>query len=354
MSETQKAVVITELGKPAVLSDRAIPQPGPGQVLVKVTVAGLNPHDQKSRDGGLFIADHLPAVLTNDVVGNVIKLGDGVTDVIVGDRVVWQPAFASATPPNAKFTSAQNGLQHYAVADVDLLAKIPASISDDGAATIPTNIIAPLVALFDTLEIPAPWSDQAAKFDYANTTLLVMGGGTNCGKFGVQLAKIAGIGRIVVIGGQEAELKSYGATVVIDRHASHEVLLERIRAVVGDDLVYAYDAINPPADQILALNALSSHTKGLLARLLPLGPVDESKVKGKKAGFEVRNVFGSSHAKPELAKAFWERLPEYLETGKIQPTNFVVKKGLTAENVNVVLDAYRDGKIVTKTHIHVQ
>ncbi len=243
-------------------------------------------------------------------------------------------------------------LQEYAVADVDFLAKIPDGITDDGAATLPTNIIAPLVALFDTLEIPAPWSDEAKNFDYAKTSLLVVGGGSKCGKFGVQLAKIADIGKIVVVGGNETELKEYGATHVLDRHGGHDAVLERIRAVVGDDLIYAYDAINPPEGQILALNALSSHTKGTLARLLPLGPVDESKVKGKKAGFEVRNVLGSSQAKPDLARPFWKRVPGYLETGKIKPTSFVVKQGLEASHVNAVLDDYRDRKIVTKTHIH--
>lgn len=100
--------------------------------------------------------------------------------------------------------------------------------------------------MFDTLEIPAPWTDQAKTFDYANTSLLVMGGGSNCGKFGVQLATIAGIGKIVVVGGNETELKSYGATHVLDRHGGHDVVLERIRAVVDDDLIYVTTLINPP------------------------------------------------------------------------------------------------------------
>lgn len=271
------------------------------------------------------------------------KLGEGVTGVAVGDRVVTQPGFSPGWT--------QNGLQEYATADVGAFGKIPETTSDDEAATLPTNIIAPLVAIFDTLKIPAPWAGQP--FDYAGTTLLVVGGGSNCGRFGVQLAKLAGVGRIVVVGGKEAELKGLGATHVIDRHGGQDAVLARIRDVVGDDLVYAYDAISPVEGQVLALNALSSSKKGALARLLPLGPVDETKVVGKAAGFEVRDVFGSSQLHPELAGGFWERLPGLLETGKIRPTAYVVKQGLTAENVNEVLDAYRDGKAVTKTHIHI-
>jgi NADPH:quinone reductase len=345
MSHTQKALIVSEIGKPVTLiSDRPVPEPGTSQVQLKVAVAGLNPHDQKSRDGGLFISEDLPSILSNDVVGKVTKLGQGVSGIAVGDRIVYQPSFAPG--------STQNGLQEYAIADLGALAKIPDSITDDEAATLPTNILAPLVALFDTLQIPAPWSPATKEFDYAGAALLVVGGGSSCGKFGVQLAKLAGIGHIIVVGGDEAELKSFGATHVIDRHAGNDAVLARIRDVVGDDLVYAYDAVNPPDGQLLALNALSSHKKGALARLLPLGPVDESKVLGKKAGFDVRNVFGSSHQYPELASGFWSRVTGYLENGQIKPLSYVVKKGLLASHVNEVLDAYRDGKSVKKTHLH--
>ncbi|RYP17379.1 hypothetical protein DL765_004579 [Monosporascus sp. GIB2] len=344
MSRTQKALILSEVGKPVTLvSDRLIPEPGANQVQVKVTVAGLNPHDQKSRDQGLF-ATSLPLILTHDVVGRVTKLGQGVTNIAIGDRIVYQASFAPG--------STHNGLQEYAIADLGALAKIPDSITDDEAATLPCNTIAPLVALFETLQIPAPWSPAAKEFDYANTAILIVGGGSNCGRFGVQLAKLAGIGRIVVVGGDEAELKSFGATHVIDRHAGYETVLARIRDIVGDDLVYAYDAVSPPDGQLLALNALSSHKKGALARLIPLVPVDESKVLGKKAGFDVRDVFGSSQQHPELAAGFWSRVMGYIEAGQIKPLAYTVKEGLLASNVNEVLDAYRDGKAVTKTHIH--
>lgn len=348
---TQKAVMVTEVGKPLSLTtSRAVPQPGPSQVLLRVTVAGLNPHDQKSRDIGLFVASHLPAVLANDVVGRVVALGDGVTKYSVGDRILSQADF--------KPGSLQDGLQEYAVADVDFSTKIPAAISDDGAATLPTNIIAPLVALFheSTLNIPAPWDPRAASFDYAGTTLLIMGGGSNCGRFGVQLASLAGIGTIVVVGGDEGELKSYGATHVVSRFAADEAqLVDNIRAIVGDDLVYAYDPINPAATQHVALNALSHSKRGTMARLLPVGNPDETKVHAKQAGYDVKNVFGSSHARPDVAKPFWDRLPGYFEAGKIKPLKNVevVEPGLDADKVNDLLDRYKAGKKVVKTHFHV-
>ncbi|KAI1337956.1 putative alcohol dehydrogenase [Xylariaceae sp. FL0016] len=352
MAQTQRALVVTELGKPVVLvHDREIPQPGRNQIQLKVTVAGVNPHDQKARDGGLFIANRLPAVLTNDAVGRVTKLGEGVSsDVIaVGDRVVAHPSFIpDGQPVSALFHGA---LQEYIVADLGYFAKIPDSVSDDQAATLPTNAVAPLVGLFDTLRIPAPWTPDAAAVN-KDITLLIVGGGSNCGRFAVQLAKLAGVGRIVVVGGNEEELRGFGATHVLDRHGGSDAVLERIRAVVDDDLVYAFDAVSGAEGQIMAANALSSTKKGALTRLLPHVVVDKTQVPGKKAGFDVRDTFGASNLYPEVAVPFWERVPEYLESGEIKPLEFVVREGLLEENVNAVLDAYRDGKRVVKTHVH--
>lgn len=343
---TQKALLLKAAKTPLVFTDNhPVPEPTAKQLQVKVTVAALNGHDQKVRDLGLFLGRiGVPAVLANDVVGKVVKVGNGVTRFKEGDRVVSQADFEQGTP--------QNGLQEYAVFHEQFTAKIPDGVSDDDAATLPTNIIATLIALFNDLPIPAPWTEDAKSFDYKNTTLLIVGGGCVAGRFAVQLVKIAGIGKIVVVGGKEEELKSYGATHVVNRHGGQEGVLERIRSVVGDDLIYAYDVVNFPDGQLLALNALSSNTTGYLARLLPM-PVDESKVYGKKAGFELKNTLGISSGNPELAREFWKRLPEYLEKGQVvPPTGYEIRQGLSADTANGFLDSFKDGKILKHAHIH--
>jgi NADPH2:quinone reductase len=351
---TQKALLVKDVGRPIQLVlNHPVPQPGPDQVLLKVTTAGFNPHDGKGRDTGLFIREHLPAILTNDVVGIVAARGPGVTKYKLGDRVLSHAGFTD--------TSSQNGLQEYAVHDIGAGFKIPDSITDDEAATLPTSIIAPLVGLFDVengVGIPAPWTNAAKGFDYASSSILIVGGGSNCGKFGVQLAKLAGLGTIIAVGGSEPELKSYGATDVLDRHGGEEVVLERIRKVIGDNLNYAFDAVSLPVDQTLALKALSRSKKGKLARLLPPSLVPAGTVGGdgevdNPAGLEVFDVLGLSQIKPKIVYSFWERVPEYLTSGKIQPLPVTVKEGLTAENANAVLDAYRDGIKAQKTNIRV-
>ncbi|KNG51456.1 hypothetical protein TW65_01471 [Stemphylium lycopersici] len=347
----QTALLVTQVGgRVHAVSDWPVPQPGPKQVQIRVNVAGLNPHDQKARDTGLFIKDNLPAILGNDVTGVITVLGSEVTKYKVGDRIVSQSSLGGNT---------QNALQQYVVLDEDFTAKIPVGFKDDEAATIPTNALAGLIALFNPsgLGIPAPWASKEgdAAFDYAGTTLLIIGGGSNCGRFGVQLAHLAGIGTIVVVGGSEEELKRYGATHVLDRHGGDEAVLARIRDIVGDNLIYAYDTVNPPAGQHLALSALSSSKTGRLARLLfSSGAVDESKILGeKKEGFALRNVLGLSHINAETAKPFWGRLSTFLEEGKLVPLAYETVKGLDEDKVNEVLDRYRDGKKVVQTHFRV-
>jgi NADPH:quinone reductase-like Zn-dependent oxidoreductase len=354
LPKTQQALLVKEVGKSIQLvTNHPVPQPGPDQILLKVTVAGFNPHDGKARNTGLFIAQNLPALLTNDVVGTVVARGPGVNKYQIGDRVLSHAGFTG--------NYSQNGLQQYAVNDIGAGFKIPDSISDDEAATLPTSIIAPLVGLFDDengIGIPAPWTKAAKTFDYNSTAILIVGGGSNCGKFAVQLAKLAGLGTIIAVGGSEQELKNYGATDVLDRHGGEKVVLERIRKVIGDNLNYVFDAVNLPVDQTLGLNAMSRSKKGKLARLLPPSVVPPGTVDGDKevdnpAGFEVFDVLGLSQIKPNLAYPFWERVPDYLTSGEIKSLRVTVREGLTAENANAVLDAYRDGKMAQKTHIHV-
>jgi NADPH2:quinone reductase len=161
-----------------------------------------------------------------------------VTNLSVDDRIV---SHAGLTPDLS-----ENGLQEYALADIDALMKIPEGVTDDQAATLPVNLIACVVGLFGALRIPAPWSAEGRSFNYKEVMVLIIGGGSSCGKFAVQLAKRAGFGEVVVVGGDEGELEEMGATHVVDRYGGHDVVLERVREIVGDELVCVLDAINPP------------------------------------------------------------------------------------------------------------
>src|SRR5919197_1596777 len=85
-----KVVEVTELGGPEVLKvvERDDPVAGPGQVVVRVRAANVNPTDLGARQGrGCHAPPDPPFVLGWDLAGKVTSVGEGVTDFSEGDRV---------------------------------------------------------------------------------------------------------------------------------------------------------------------------------------------------------------------------------------------------------------------------
>src|ERR1700754_1102141 len=82
-----KAVRFSQFGGPEVLEIVDLPDPhaGPGQIRVAVRAAGVNPTDWKVRRG--LMGGELPQTTGREVAGVVDEVGEGVTDVNVGDRV---------------------------------------------------------------------------------------------------------------------------------------------------------------------------------------------------------------------------------------------------------------------------
>src|SRR5918996_2088117 len=87
-----KAILFDRFGGTEVLreADIEVPQPGPGQIRVRVKAAGLNALDGKIRSGALeaVFPTALPAIPGGELAGVVDALGEGVTEVQVGDGVL--------------------------------------------------------------------------------------------------------------------------------------------------------------------------------------------------------------------------------------------------------------------------
>lgn len=348
---TQRALMLEAIGQPIVLRERPIPTPEEGQILIKVTVVGLNPYDQRVRDWGLYVEDCLPVVLGNDIAGIVHTIGPKTTTQFqVGDHVFGQTNYLRRNT-----LSDQSGLQEYCILDAYTAAKVPNNLTDDDGASLVCNIVAPFWAIFgsDGLGLPFPFPDTDTTFDYSNQTIVIIGAGGNCGKYAVQICALAGFGRIVVTANKEKNEKgllAYGATHVIDRNGTNKEVEKRIRDIVGDELVYATDAVN--VDHTLGVSILSSHKEGTLSCLVPkmaeLGEIGE-----KKGGYKDKFIQGQSHNDPELGKKFWTHLPRWMEAGKIKSTGWDVIHGLDPDAINAVLDGYRDGKVPPKqVHVH--
>ncbi|GKT66462.1 alcohol zinc-binding dehydrogenase [Colletotrichum tofieldiae] len=256
----------------------------------------------------------MPYVIASDLVGEVVALGDGEhsSKFTIGEHVFGH------TFAEGGFDNNFNGAQQYALVDARFVGRVAGSgLSNDQASTIPVVVLAAFIALFASSGhgFPPPFSPEADSFQYGNITLLVIGGGSNTGRATIELAKLAGIGRIIAVAGlhNEARLKSVGATHVIDRQAPD--VLDQVRAITGDELVHAVDTVNAGLGQELGVAALSNTKKGSLVTLRRTeGEFDPARIGPKSAGFEVI-------------------------------------KGLDSDAVNKALDQYRDGK-GSKVNIH--
>src|SRR5208337_796101 len=84
-----KAIQVYQFGGPEVLALHAVPtpKPGPGEVLVRVRAAGVNPYDTYMRNGSYPVKPALPYTPGSDAAGTIETVGGGVTKVKPGDRV---------------------------------------------------------------------------------------------------------------------------------------------------------------------------------------------------------------------------------------------------------------------------
>ncbi|WP_420032815.1 Zn-dependent alcohol dehydrogenase [Streptomyces sp. cg28] len=87
-----RAAVCTAVGSPLEITDIDLPEPGPGQVRIKLAAAGVCHSDLSLTNGTMRVP--LPAVLGHEGAGTVVSVGDGVTHVVPGDAVVlnWAPS----------------------------------------------------------------------------------------------------------------------------------------------------------------------------------------------------------------------------------------------------------------------
>jgi len=212
-----KAYVFREYGGPETqeLVDRPKPDPGPGELLVRVRAAGVNPVDWKIRAGYLreFISKELPAGLGQEVAGVVEGLGQGAEAFAVGDEV-FGPAL-------------DGGYAEYACVPADKAALKPVGVSFVDAATLTVGAATAYDGVHELALAPGQ-------------TLLVTGAG---GGVGVAVAQIAGAQGVRVIGtaspAKRELIESLGAI-----HVPYgEGVVNRVREIAPEGVDGVYDLV---------------------------------------------------------------------------------------------------------------
>ncbi|WFE76467.1 NAD(P)H-quinone oxidoreductase [Roseinatronobacter sp. S2] len=185
--DTQTAIIITKAGGPGVLvpSRTPVPKPEDGQVLIRVSAAGVNRHDVHQRAAGRQ-SDGL-AIPGLEVCGTVAALGNAVPDITVGARVM---ALVQG-----------GGYGQYVLANAALVMPAPTSLSDIEAAAIPE---AAFTTWWNFFGLMALQKDQFA---------LIHGGTSGVGHIALQALSALGYKILATSGTEEkcAAARGFGA-----------------------------------------------------------------------------------------------------------------------------------------------
>jgi NADPH:quinone reductase len=190
-----KALLLEDKGKVFEMKVAAAekPVPGEGEILVKIGATALNPVDYKTGNGGNPNWTY-PHILGLDSAGIVEEVGSGVTNIKVGDNVVYHGDLTK-----------KGGYAEYGVTTAHTVSLIPEGISFEDAAALPTAGYTAYQALFHKM--------HAAK----GQTILVHAGAGGVGGFAVQLAKNAGLTVLTTASSANHEyVRSLGADYAID------------------------------------------------------------------------------------------------------------------------------------------
>ncbi|NBW74198.1 MAG: NAD(P)H-quinone oxidoreductase [Sphingomonadaceae bacterium] len=213
---TMTAIGFETPGGPEVLQPQTVPVPvpGPGQVLVKVAFAGVNRPDVIQRRGLYPPPPGASPIPGLEIAGEVVALGDGVGDVMLGQRVC---ALVSG-----------GGYAEYCLAVADHCLPVPAGMPLDQAAALPETLFTVWHNVFER-----GWAKEGE-------TILVHGGTSGIGTMAIMLCKAFGLTVIVTCGDAEkcAAAIAIGADHAIDYKASDFVEeVKRITDGQGVELV---------------------------------------------------------------------------------------------------------------------
>lgn len=177
------------------LAEAPDPAPGPGQLLVRIAAAGINPVDAYVRSGGYKLLGEPPFTIGWDIAGTVEAIGPGTTGFAPGDRVFGMPGFPGNAAAYAEKT----------VAAAAELARTPAALTDAEAGALPLAGLTAWQALVSHGKLKA------------GEKVLIPSGAGGVGHLAVQIAKALGAHVTATASAGKLDIvRSLGADRVLD------------------------------------------------------------------------------------------------------------------------------------------
>lgn len=317
-----KAIRVHEFGGPEVLKLEEVPdpQPGPGQVVVRIHAAGVNPVETYVRTGTYAFKPHLPYTPGNDGAGVVLKVGPDVRRVKPGDRVYVTFAI---TGTYAEQTLCDQAKVH----------PLPDNVSFEQGAAMATPYGTAYRGLFQRAQAKP------------GETILVHGASGGVGTATVQLARAAGMIIIGTAGTKEGmDLAKREAAHHVVNHSS-EGYLDEVKKLTDDRGVDVI--IELLANKNLGKDLPVLAKKGRIAVIGSRGPVEINPRDSMARETDIRGVTLASASEAEY-REMHAALVAGLENGTLRPV--IGQKIPLAEavraHVEVMKPSGAHGKIV--------
>jgi len=323
-----KALVIERFGEPNTfeIADVPMPEVVSGHVLIRVAATSVNPVDLKIREGAIAdMAPEFPAILHGDVAGAIAAVGEGVNHFSVGDEVY-------ACAGGVKGTG--GALAEYMLADANLVANKPQSLTLKEAAALPLVSITAWEGLIDRARLQP------------GQKVLVYGATGGVGHLGVQLARWAGAEVYALVSSEEkgAIATSLGADFTINyRQTPVEEFVAEYTDGRGFDIVF--DTVGNDNLQ----NAFkAAKLNGTVVSLVSLSQQDLSLLHAK--GLTLHLVYmllpllfgvNRSYHREILAK-----LAPLVDEGRVRP--LIDARSFTFENVAAAHEYAQSGAAIGK------
>jgi len=333
-----QAAVVKEFGKDLTVDNVPVPTPGPGQALVKLITSGVCHTDLHAVEGDWPVKPNPPFIPGHEGVGKVVTLGEGVTNLTVGQLVGNAWLFSACgdcqycntgwetlceQQQNAGY-SVDGSFGEYMLVDAKFAAIIP-----DGADLVEVApVLCAGVTVYKGLKMtearPGQW--------------VVISGIGGLGHIAVQYAKAMGL-RVAAVDVADDKLalaKKHGAELLVN--ALHDDPIEVVQKVTGGAHGVLVTAVHPSAFG----QAIHMSRRGgtIVFNGLPAGDFPASIFEIVLKGLTVRgSIVGT---RQDLAEAL-----EFYARGQIHPT--VATRNLS--EINAVFDEMKHGKIVGRVVI---
>ncbi len=351
-----KAAVLTAAREPLAIEDINIDEPRTGEALVRVIAAGVCHSDLHFIEG--TYPARLPQILGHEVAGVVERVGEGVTNVKPGDRVILgfvqpcghcqycdsgRPSLCqtpASTRPNdapartradgTAVTAMTNvgGFAEYSITPAVGLVKVPDDVSLDIAALVGCSVMTGYGAVVNTAGVEP------------GTTVAVIGAG-GVGLNIIQAARLAGAEKIIAVDMVEHKLataKQFGATDTVN--AGEGDAVQAVQKLTGGGVDYAFEAIGLKVTSEQAYNMVGRGGTAVIVGMVP--PMDQISVSGM-IWMQEKTLKGSFYG----SARFHTDMPRILNLYRQKKLDLdsLVTRRYELDQINEAFDALRNGEV---------